>query len=416
MAAASDLTPPRPPSAWRSRLGSFWRWWTGELEKLAYERFAAFRGSASVPVVAFEGGQVVLLEPRSFVGPETRVDVASEGDAGRARAALQAMLQRVGETRARVRVCLGQAEALVRRLTMPAATEENLAQVLAFEMDRLTPSRAVDVFCDNRVLARDAAAGQVAVQIAVARRSLVDERVERLRNLGANVQGVAVRDGVGNSAAPLDLLPSEQRGERETARERLVQRLLAAAVVVLLALALIVPMWQKRETFIALQPAVAKARQEAESTDRVASQLERQVNDYNFLLSKKHANYPVLAYVEEISHLLPDTTWVQQLEVKSTGKAREVLITGETTSSSKLIEILEQSQLLRNAAPRGAYTRGSTPNSERFMIQAEAPPRALPEAAPVLADSAAPAAAPPVPANPAPAKADPSKPSPVPAK
>jgi general secretion pathway protein L len=221
---------------------------------------------------------------------------------------------------------------------------------------------------------------------------------------------------VGNSAAPLDLLPSEQRGERETARERLVQRLLAAAVVVLLALALIVPMWQKRETFIALQPVVAKARQEAESTDRVASQLERQVNDYNFLLAKKHANYPVLAYVEEISHLLPDTTWVQQLEVKSTGKTREVLITGETTSSSKLIEILEQSQLLRNAAPRGAYTRGSTPNSERFMIQAEAPPRALPEPTPVLADSAAPVAAPPVPANPAPAKADPSRPSPAPAK
>lgn len=428
MAATSELTTARTASAWRTRLGAFWRWWSGEIEKLAYERFSALRGAASVPIVAIERDELLLLEPRAAVGPDTRIDLApgGDGDAVRARGALQAMLRRVGETRSRVRLCLGQGEALLRRATMPAATEENLGQVLAFEMDRLTPFRAEDVYFDHRVVSRDAASGQIAVQLALARRSLVDERVERLRNLGANVQGVAVRDGLGHAVAPLDLLPSEQRGERETSRERLVQRSLLAVVLLLLGFALVIPMWQKRETYIALQPVVAKAKQEAESTDRIAGQLERQVNDYNFLLAKKHANYPVLAYVEEISRLLPDTTWVQQLEVKTAGKTREVLITGETTSSSKLIEILEQSNLLRNAAPRGTMTRGSTPNSERFMIQAEAPPRPLPEPVPLLAGAApaaspaptttpAPAAPPPA-ASPATAKAAPASPAGGPSK
>jgi len=87
--------------------------------------------------------------------------------------------------------------------------------------------------------------------------------------------------------------------------------------------------------------------------------------------------------------------------VRTTGKTREVQISGETTSSSKLIEILEQSKLLQNATPRGTVTRGSTPNSERFLIAAEARPRPLPEASPVLAAGTTPAPQPPAPVRPA---------------
>jgi general secretion pathway protein L len=417
MATPSDLLAPRA-GGWQARLATFWEWWSGELERLALERFAALRGARSVPLVAADRDEIVLVEPRAAVGPETRVDLVAL-DEPRRRAAFSALLERAGETRARVRLCLGRGEALVRRVAMPAATEENLRQVLAFEMDRLTPFRADEVYFDYHVVGRDAAAGQLSVLLALARRELVDARVAALHALGANVQGVAVRDDAGHGAEALDLLPFEQRGERETARERLVQRGLAVAVVILLALALALPLYQKRATVIALQPLGGNARQAAEATDRVERTLERQVNDYNFLLTRKLAGYPVLAIVEEVTRLLPDNTWVQQLDVKTVGKVREVQITGETTSSSKLIEILEQSQLLKNATPRGTVTRGSTPNSERFMIVAEVRTRPTPEPTPVLGAgqpvAAAPATPPAAPGRPpatapAPPPAAPAKP------
>ena len=114
------------------------------------------------------------------------------------------------------------------------------------------------------------------------------------------------------------------------------------------------------------------------------------------------------------------------MDIKTSGKTKEVVITGETASSSKLIELLETSKMLQNAAPRGPTTRGSTPGTERFMIGAELRPRPAPEPQPVAARAAAPApqganatapAAPPAapgptpapPANPAPPA--PSKPS-----
>src|SRR5439155_8834809 len=126
---------------------------------------------------------------------------------------------------------------------------------------------------------------QLLVQIAVARRDLVDARVAKLRTLGASVQGVTVRADVGHAAAPLDLLPSEQRGERESSRERTAQLVLLAAVVALFLVALFFPVWQKRETVKALHPLLDKARQEAEATDAIARELEKQVADYNFLLA-----------------------------------------------------------------------------------------------------------------------------------
>lgn len=413
--AVSDLPASREASAWRQQLRAFWRWWSGELLQLVPERLSALHGATRLPMVTLEGDDLVLVEPRGAVGPQSRVSLATLDEDTR-RAATRALLEHAGEARGRVRLRLARGEALVRRVTMPAATEENLRQVLEFEMDRLTPFRSQDVYFDYQVVGRDAAAAQIAVRVAVALRDLVDRRLDRLRALSVQVQAISVPEDDTHAGPALDLLPGEQRGERRTGSERLLRQVMVAAVAILALAALLVPPYLKREAIITLLPVVAQARQQAEAADVIARDLERQVNDYNFLLTKKHATYPVLAYIEDLSRLLGDATWLQQMEVKTVGKTREVVITGETPSSSKLIEVLEQSKLLRNATPRGTVTRGSSPNTERFMIAAEAPPRPLPEPVPVIERPAtAPAAAAPAqqpPARPAPsAGAAPSAPA-----
>lgn len=384
--AAIPQPAPRPLPPWRAKLERFWRWWSGELLAMV----PALAGASRAPLVDLEGTTLVLLEPPA--GSEGRIELA-DMDQVRAVAAVRAALERVGETRARARVALAPHEALVRRVTMPAATEENLATVLGFEMDRLTPFRAEDVYYDHRVLARDAAAGTIDVLLAVARREIVDARLAQMRELGVSVQGVAVREDPPRAGPPLDVLPTGQRGEREKPQERMLKQGLAAGALVLLLAALAIPVWKKRSEVLAIGPSLDKASLEARATDAVIQDLDRQVGDYNFLVAKKHAYAPVLAYLEEIARLMPDNTWLQQVDVKTTGKTREIIIVGETVSASKLIEILEQSQLLQNATPRGPVTRGNQPGTERFVIAVEARPRPQPEARPVT-ETLAPAAAP----------------------
>ena len=406
MASNPDVSAaPRDP-LWRQKANAFWRWWSGELIQLVPERFAMH--TDRTPLLVVDAAAATLVDPRPGAA-EQRVELAGLDDERR-KAAVRGLLERAGEAKMRARAVLGPQDALVRRVTMPAATEENLRQVLAFEMDRLTPFRADEVYFDYRVLSRDAAAGQLVLQLAVARRELVDARVAALRSLGVSVQGVALREPATAGGAPLDLLPSEQRGERGSPRERMVRRGLAIAVALLFAVALALPLVQKRSAWLALNPEVDAARQKAEATSTLASELDRQVADYNFLLTRKLGTYPAIAVLEDVTRLLPDNTWVQQMDIRTVGKTREVQIVGETASASKLIEILEASTLLQNAAFRGTVTRGSQPNTERFMIAAEIRPRPLPEAKPVFEVANAIVPTPP----PAPAPAAP-QPEPVPA-
>ena len=419
MATAPDKAAKRPLAA--ERFATFWRWWTNELVQLVPEALSPQGRVARLPLISMQGDVVTLLAaPAGAVAQPVQVDLANL-DALRARTAIRGLLERAGETRGRARLALPRDQVLVRRVTLPLATEENLAQVLGFEMDRLTPFRAEDVYHDERIVSRDPAAGTLAAILAVVRRESLDARLERLRALGVSVQGIALQEEPSHPGAPLDLLPTEQRGEAESPAERLLRRVLIAAVAVLVVAVLFVPIWQKRETAIALNPVVEKARQDAEATDAIARELERQVSEYNFLLAKKHGSYPALAYIEEVSRLLPDHTWVQELQIKNTGKTRELQIQGETNSSAKLLETLAQSQLLQDVNSRGTVTRGSVPGTERFMMTAVTKPRPQPESV-ALADMPAPvnpaAAAPAQQASPAPQAAGaPQKaaPAPVPA-
>ena len=394
MAAMPDNTTHRAEPAWRAKMQRFWRWWTAELLGMVPERFATLAGAARVPLLAFEDGGVTVLEPRSSdANPPDQIQVAQLDPSGAA-AAVRGLLERAGESRGRARIALAPREALVRRVTMPAATEENLGVVLGFEMDRLTPFRSEEVYYDHRVLGRDPAAGTIAVLLAVARREIVEARLAQARALGVSVQGVAVREDLQRAGAPLDVLPRAERGEREKPAERMAKQALAAGALVLLLAALLVPVWSKNREVHAIKPALDKAHSEAQSTDALIRELDRQVADYNFLLTRKHGTHAALAYIEEVTRLLPDNTWLQQLDVKTAGKAREVVISGETVSSSKLIEILEQSRLLQNATPRGTVTRGTQPGMERFVIATEARPRTQPEPVPVTQAQAPVAAAP----------------------
>src|SRR6185436_21066531 len=102
------------------------------------------------------------------------------------------------------------------------------------------------------------------------------------------------------------------------------------AVAALVATAL--PIWQKRGYAIALMQLASQGRVQADASNALREQLERLTGDYNFALAKKYAYPSALQSVEDLSRLLPDDTWLTQLEVKNTAKGkdakREIVVRG----------------------------------------------------------------------------------------
>jgi general secretion pathway protein L len=234
------------------------------------------------------------------------------------------------------------------------------------------------------------------VDLAVTPRAGVEATLARLRELGATVLGVGLAGDIASSSAPLNLLPPERRERPAPSRAALAARVLAGCVAVLALVALAYPLWLKRERVITLLPRLDTAKVGADVAERLGREIEKLAAEHNFIVGKKQGAHAVVAILEDLSKSLPDTTWVQQLDIRSTSKGREVQIAGETGSSSQLVEVIEKSGTLTNASFKSPLTKGQTPNTERYLLAAEVKPRPMPDPLPeasLLPPGATPAAA-----------------------
>ncbi len=426
----------------RVGLPRFWRWWMGELAPLLPSASRiAFQRRFVRPVIEFADGEAVFWRPEFGVGP-TRLVIAEKvsltGDAAAVLAAGRAAVARLaadasgGIAAPKVVIALSSRQVLRKELTLPAAVEENLAQTLAYDLDRHTPFRPEQLYFDAVVVSRDSAKKTLRVDWAAALRSIVDDARKQVEAWGAVPR--AVVPGPPATAAKLNLIPDVARPRPLEWRRWQVWA--PAAIVATIALAAaIVPLAQKRHYAIALNVLSAEAGQQAQAADAVRQQLEVMQNDYNYVLAKKYA-YPSLVQVlDEVTRTLPDDTWLTQFELKTGGRGKELqrdlYLRGESGNAGKLIALLEDTKLVEQAAPRSPTTKIQGASGEIFDVGARLRTLTLPApetltlgavrvaSPPVVAapSAAAPAPAPapaaPTPAAPAVAAAPAAAPQPV---
>jgi general secretion pathway protein L len=423
--------------AFRAGLPRFWRWWTTELAPLvpAAPR-SAIQRRRTRPILDFGEGEVVVWRPDISEGafrlakvatiPLTG-DAAATAAAGRAAvAALAALGQGGAQGAPRVVVALPPRQVLRKELVLPAAVEQDLRQTLAYDLDRHTPFRPDQVYFDAVVAGRDPAKKTIRVDWTAALKTVVDGARRHAEAWGASV--IAVLPGpVAASLPSLNLLPEEVRPPRMLWRRWQIWAPLALVCLVGLAVVLI-PLVQKREYVIALQRQTEDARVQAEAASAIRREFERLEAEFNYPLSRKYAYPGTVQILDDVTRLLPDDTWITQLEMKTTTKGRdsqrELFLRGESANGGKLIGLLEDSKLVQQAALRSSTTKLQPGPGEVFDLGAQLKPTAPPAiatapatganadaplaSAPGPGASAAPSAATPAPSAPPPATAAPA--------
>ena len=195
---------------WRYRIvngpaGQFFQWWGEELGKLMPAQFRARMQYARrrLLVQARNGDIALSVDDAEAV---QSLDVFSiEQDPQLQQQRVRDLLQQHELTEVSRDLVLSESDVLRTEVVMPLATEANLRQALAYEMDRHTPFKAEEVFYCWKVISRDREAGQLHFELFVTPRGPVEAQLELLKRLGLNPSGIDVKDADG--LVGINLLP-----------------------------------------------------------------------------------------------------------------------------------------------------------------------------------------------------------------
>ncbi len=348
------------------------RWWFGELASFVpgelRRRVARLRSRMLLIVDPF--GSSLLCETGDERQPLGPVDLNS---AQTVKQALAAAPQGWTDRPANVVVCLPAGRALRTSVALPLAAERNLDQVVGFEIERLVPFKRDEAYCAHRVVARDKAARNLQVELTVVPRAEIDAIAQSARRVG--LHAVALEIAGATQADPPALIALEGNARPTTHSQGRIAIAALGILAVLLAITCIaIPFMRAQHARDVLTGQVAEARREADTSLELQKQIEAQVQDQNFLITRRRQMPTVTELLDTITRLTPDDTWLTELQIT----ASEVHLIGASTSATALLGLVDQSKSFRNAAFRSSITQDSRLNRERFDISARIAPRAGP--------------------------------------
>jgi general secretion pathway protein L len=362
---ASQMQLERLRRAWRgSPLPGFLRWWVTELAALMPARWRA----------AFAGGQRWYIIERADAGWQLRragesvaiTDIADTDPVEHRSALLTRALAEADPADRRIALVLPSAQVLRRRLVLHMAARDNLRQVVGFDLDRQTPFRPEDIHYGVRELGDAGPEGRFVAELAATPRAALDPLLDALSALGIAPDRVDVAEAAG--LAGVDLLPPARAPRRADQRRRL--NALLAAGIVLLAIACMVAWLHNRQAALdAMRAEVEGMRADAQRVKGLRQRLTDSAGASGFLARKKIEAPSVLPVLDELTHRLPDDTWLERFTLNNTG---QIGFQGQSPQAARLIDALKGAKSVSEPSFQGTIQSDPTSGKERFYMQAKA--------------------------------------------
>jgi len=352
----------------RTPLPRFFAWWGGELVALLPARWRGLLAErAEALLLEMRGDHLAIWRQTGNACSEAEVVALDAGDAER-KAAIERVRAHVDDPNLRTYYCIAPGRVLRRELSLPAAAETNLRQVLAFEMDRQTPFKADQVYFDYRLGERAPTAKNLQISLIVVPRAPLDADLAKLSAGTLQLDGVDCwRDGSGSGRMGLNLLPLERRPRRINPRLRLNLGL-AGGAVVLLVTVMLLSLANREAALGAMNAQVEKAQNAAKQVSTLKKTLTDSISAANFLNRRKHETPTMVQLLADLSQRLPDDTYLERLAVDEKYK---IDVQGLSDNTTKLAEGLAQSEVVENPSFQGSIQQDPRTHKDRFNMSLE---------------------------------------------
>lgn len=336
-------------------LRSFWIWWRDEIQTLLPQSMQTMLDTAAERNFLIVSDREIVVRRGSFL---------QSREVGRQpleEAALIPALTR--KSRGNV-LLLSLNQILAKNVTLPAATEENLREVLAFEMDQQTPFTASQVYFDFDITSRSADRRTIDVELRATPRRNVNHLVDLLVSKGIKPTAIAAQspDGAFREIS-LDI---DEPEKANPVRSLGLTGALTCAVTALAILAVSLPIIQKQIAIEELESQVAEALENTGEDAKLRDDIEQVAKSARDLVLMKQDHPSILDLLEEMTRVIPNDTWLTHIDIIG----GEVQIQGLSGEAAILISAIENSHVFANPEFRSAVTQVPRMNSEQFHLAA----------------------------------------------
>jgi general secretion pathway protein L len=349
----------------------FWQWWTAELRaslplgaaggrrRTPPRRILLTPGVNAVGAWIEERGRATPL-PLQWPGETAELEDLATALAGLPRA----------ERRLPIGIRVDPQDCHQRTVELPAAAQRDFPRLLALDLERATPLRMADVMSAHMVEGAGRAKGLVRVRHLLVKRRTVEPTMREIRAAGLEPSFVESWDSERAGALPVDFLqPAASEGD-EASRSR--PRMAAAAVLALVLGAGSAHWWQKETELSALSAQVSRLEAGAREGRQALAQARAADEELARLVRMLDARPPATLIVEEVTRLVPDTAWLEELHIEGDG----VEIAGLATSASNLLQIFERSAMFHETRFTAPLRLESGSDRERFRLRTRLKPGA----------------------------------------
>jgi len=253
---------------------------------------------------------------------------------------------------------------LEQQATLPIAAERDPERVLHYEMDRITPFTADELFWTWTIERRDRAQGRLYLRLLLVPKVRLAAVLNALREAGlrpaaleAQMPGGAVRRIALDRAQP--------------ARWRKRGLAVAAAACAVLAIATVaVPFAVQSVQGERVERQIAALRPQVDQAEALRRSILSSTAGVDVFEQQRGRVGDALQTLATLTDVLPDDTFLNEL----TMRARIVTISGQSAGAAKLIAVLAAERSIRNPAFAAPVTRNEGTHNEGFSIRAEVAP------------------------------------------
>jgi general secretion pathway protein L len=343
-------------------LTGFATWWTRQMADLINPLSRRFRLAAPDALLLMPGADPrqpirVCRRVKGRVTDVAEVDLTRESAAG---------LRALPLSYRRLTPYLGlRSPPLTRDLDLPSAAEGRLDTVLRYEMDRLTPFAADEVFFTWRVVAHDRTHATMRVELTLVPKIWVRPLLDRLSQAGIPPMALEV---IGPDGLPRHL-PTDPIDPRRQARQRLAWRLALGACAALAAATVALPVLRQSLAMAAAEDRIAELRPLVAQAQALRQRIAVGTEGAERIAAARQQATEALSLLGVLTDALPDDTWLVGLTLRQ----RHLVLEGHSAAANRLIAAMAHQDRLRNAAFAAPVLRDEA-GGEIFTIQTDAVP------------------------------------------